>query len=189
MTFKPWHYLLLGLFGGLIIFGLLQLFFLPDTGEPIQINPSIPHSDNPDKGNELVITVHIAGEVQKPGVYTLPLGSRMEDAIAIAGGLTGNADNSIINLARPIEDGLRIFIPSLAADEESGDQADSLVNINTASLDVLMSLPEIGETKANAIIEYRQTYGFFTTPEELMQVAGIGDKIFSLIKDLITTGN
>ena len=155
-------------------------------------------------------TVHVAGAVKNPGVYNLPSSSRVIDAIEKAGGATENADLDQINLADYVSDGQKIEVPKLksgdtslnyklitdeldkigankidSTNEKSSSKSD-LVNINTADSSELQSLPGIGTTIANSIIEYRKENGNFETIEDLKKVSRIGDKTFDKLKDLIT---
>jgi competence protein ComEA len=196
MNIKPWHYGLIGFFGGLLVTAVILIITLPERGEPIALHPSSTNSfptDQSSKLSELTITVHITGEVKNPGIYTLPMGSRLNDAVTAAGGLTDLADPNLLNLASLLEDGSRKYIPSsgnkTTPDSITNEEKDgNLININSANVDELKSLPNIGETKANAIIAYRLEHGLFTNIEELMDVPGIGEAIFASIKDLVTLG-
>lgn len=147
-----------------------------------------------------VMKVHIAGEIKKPGVYEIKEGDRLEDLIKVAGGLTDEADDVNINLAQRLEDQMKIYIPN-KNDEKSLNtnnpnqtndpvtlvkgSSSGLININTASKEELMTLPNIGEKRADAIIEYRNA-SRFENIEDIKNVKGIGDKFFEALKDLIT---
>ncbi len=138
------------------------------------------------------ICVHVCGSVVSPGVYYLNEGSRVHEAVERAGGLKEDAAAEYINLAGIITDGEQIYIPS-KEDAESGSYEgktaasadDGLVNINTAAEEELMTLPGIGQTKAKAIIEYREAAGGFETKEDLMNVSGIAESSYEKIKDYI----
>lgn len=141
------------------------------------------------------VFVHVAGEVINPGVYELNEGSRVIDALQLAGGATSEADLNIINLAAFISDGQQIYVPSIEESStktinyssyimDSGNSSGK-VNINTAGLTELQSLSGIGPGKAQSIIEYRNKNGSFNTIEELLNVSGIGEKTFEKIKDKI----
>lgn len=142
------------------------------------------------------IEVYIIGRVQKPGVVAVPKESRLKDAIIAAGGLMADADSLIINLARKINDGERIYIPavgenknaSIVTTEDTGDGVENTkVNINTADADTMdKKLLGIGPSRAVKIIEYREKNGPFKTIEDLKNISGIGDKIFDGFKDDIT---
>lgn len=144
--------------------------------------------------------VHVCGQVVKPGVYELPAGSRLYEAVVLAGGLTENAAGEGLNQAEKIEDGSRIYVPSkeeyAAAGQNSPEisgevsvsgtaDADDKVNLNTATKEQLMTLSGIGEAKALAIISYRESHGSFQKIEELMQVEGIKNGVFQKVKDQI----
>jgi len=147
------------------------------------------------------VVVHVTGAVNKPGVYQLPAGARVIDGVTAAGGARPDADLSSINLARPLTDGERVYIPrrgevppAVAAppgDPASGGGAASgggsdKVNINTASVSELEELPGIGEVIAQRIVDYRTQHGPFKTVRDLLKVEGIGEKKFESIKDHVT---
>lgn len=145
------------------------------------------------------LCVFVCGQVAEPGVYELPAGSRIYQAVEEAGGMLETADETYVNQAQYLEDGQRIYIPSVeevasgqvetGGEEPSGAglsgeaDSDSRVNINTASKEELMTLSGIGEKKAEAIIQYREASGGFQTTEELMQVEGIKEGTFEKIKE------
>ena len=143
--------------------------------------------------------VHVCGEVVNPGIYELPAGSRIYEAVKAAGGFTENASEESVNLASPIEDGVQIRIYSkeeaetLAAGaapfdgfEASGEGKEPVVNLNTATKEELMTLSGIGESRAEDIIRYREENGGFQNIEDIMKVSGIKDAAFQKIKDRIT---
>ena len=152
------------------------------------------------------IIVHIAGEVKKEGIVYLKQGSRIIDAIKEAGGETKEADLSQINLAYELQDGQKVYIPNknekiteyitassgnnVIVEEnknsESTEGKENKVNINTANQSELDSLPGIGPSIAQRIIEYREENGNFQKIEDLQNVKGIGDAKFSNIKDNVT---
>ncbi len=138
--------------------------------------------------------VYVCGEVVRPAVYELPAGARICEAIAMAGGFTADAAKEMINQAEPVADGMMIRIPSSlealdaaakGTGEEAG-QADGLLNLNTATIDELMALPGIGETKARSIVAYREENGGFSAVEDIMNVEGIKEGVYRRIKDSIT---
>ena len=149
-----------------------------------------------------VIYVDVTGAVKAPGVYTLPAGSRVFEAIALAGGAREDASLENLNQAGLLQDGQQIRVyteeeaaqmvqqGSLPGAETAAGQKESQeaskVNINTAGKEELMTLTGIGETRAEAILAYRQETGGFQTPEDLMQVEGIKEKTFEKLKDQIT---
>ena len=138
------------------------------------------------------ITIHITGEVKYPGVVVLKNGARIVDAIEAAGGETEEADLNKLNLAYILNDGEKIYVPNKndmnseeILENQQGDDKQSSININTATVEELTELPGIGEATANKIIEYRKQNGKFETIEELKNVAGIGNSKFENIKDKI----
>lgn len=130
--------------------------------------------------------VYVTGCVACPGVYIMPEGSRVYDAINAAGGVTSEGDESQINLVNIIHDGERIVVPSIqeSCEEEESDHS-KMVNINRATENQLTSIPGIGPAKAKAIIAYRDKYGPFSKVEDIMKVAGIKEGTFEKIKDFI----
>lgn len=144
------------------------------------------------------IKVHIAGEINKEGVYEVNNGDRLDDLVKRAGGLTKDANSKKINLAMKLEDQMKIYIPSIYDfEDETSSTNDNLlisdkpsteiekININKASKEELMTLPNIGEKRANAIIEYRENSPFEKI-EDIKNVTGIGEKFYQSLKDLIT---
>lgn len=166
-------------------------------------------SDNAETEEKIII--HVTGAVKTPGIVKLDDGSRIEDAIEAAGGLTEDADISNVNLAYVLDDGTKIKIPSLSdgdignvedvITDESGEgiieEFDSTsssnsqnstgnININKATEAELDTLPGIGPSLASKIIEYREQNGKFSSIEDIKNVSGIGDSKFENIKDLIS---
>lgn len=143
-----------------------------------------------EEAAQSVIYVHVCGAVSAPGVVQIPAGSRAQAAVEAAGGFTGEADTAYVNLAAPIADGEQLYIPTKEeAEELRKDQAaaeSGLVNLNTADVKLLCTLPGIGESRAGDIIAYRQKHGGFTDTEEIMQVPGIKESTYNKIRDLIT---
>lgn len=156
---------------------------------------------------ENLVIIHITGSVKKPGIVKLKEGSRIEDAIEAAGGLTESADITKVNLAYVLEDGTKIKIPSISDEDLGSDKIieygsgeniiieedktstiknNQSVNINKATEIELQTLPGIGESLANKIIEYRNQNGKFLNIEDIKKVNGIGESKYSNIKDLIT---
>lgn len=142
------------------------------------------------------VVVDIKGQVVSPGVYTLPVESRIIDAIALAGGLLPNADGRVLNLASKLTDEMVIYVPevgevapvieSIPSQQEETTEGQSLVNINIADETQLMTLSGIGPSKAKAILAYRNEHGQFNTIEDLKSVTGIGDRTFENLKDFIS---
>jgi len=183
---KSWHYLGFGLIFGFLFSGILLLIMLTPTGDAFTIKP------RPTAGPYVV---HITGEVMSPGVYELQPGVRVIDLVDAAGGFTEQANQEGINLARKIFDGDHIHVPSEFETEIPEPVGESttgenfgfeFVNINIASQLELEALPGIGPAKAEEIITYRETQGWFTTIEDIMEVPGIGPVLFEGIKERIS---
>lgn len=146
---------------------------------------------------EAVICVFVCGAVNAEGVYELPERSRVIDAVEAAGGYSDDADRTYVNQAEYVYDTQRIEIPTKEEAqmlreydrnaEENGEnsQSDGRIDLNTADKQALMTLPGIGESKADRILEYRQAHGRFGSTEELMNVSGIGSGVYEKIKDYI----
>ena len=136
---------------------------------------------------EQYLYVHIVGEVVTPGMYQLPLGARLVDAVFAAGGLTELADNSSVNLARELSDGEQVFVSSVNEQSETlGTSSGGLISINRASDKELEELPGIGPALSARIIAWREANGGFKSIEDLLKVSGIGENLLSGIKDSVT---
>ena len=159
--------------------------------------------ENVNDEDEEIIVIHVTGAVNTPGIVRLEEGSRIEDAIEAAGGLTEDSDISDINLAYVLEDGVKIRIPTID-DKENGESyiiegsgdniileenteasSDTLVNINKADETELDTLPGIGPSLASKIIQYREENGNFKKIEDIKNVTGIGDTKYANLKDFI----
>lgn len=178
---------------GLLALGVLSLVSSQPRGEPISLSPP---------PTPLPLVVHVSGAVTLPGVYTLPIGSRVKDAIEAAGGLLPEADSRNLNLAALLQDGELIWIPAtpqanptaVAPNKTPNDNNDQtsipaptgLININTATQEELDTLPGIGPVKAQNIIDYRNSNGPFYTIEAIQDVNGIGPVTYENLKELIT---
>ena len=151
----------------------------------VQNTPVTESSTEPIK-----IYVHICGEVNNPGVYELAEGSRIFEAVEAAGGFTEEAAQASLNLAQVISDEEQIVILTQYEAEEKArlerELAAGIVNLNTASKEQLMTLPGIGESRAEDILRYRQESGGFQAIEEIMNVPGIKESAYLKIKDSIT---
>lgn len=197
---KNVFYSLVGVMAGFALAGLLLFIARAPAGEPIALQPA------PTKEP---IAVHVIGAVPRPGLYEFAEGARVQDAIDAAGGLLASADVDTINLAELLKDGEQLVIPykpgeepsavtgaatqnpfvlpGSATEQPSTSSSDvELININTATLEELDSLPGIGPTIAARIIEYREANGPFLTIEDILNVSGIGPATFDQIKDLIS---
>ena len=171
--------------------------------EDFRANPVLTIEEMEEEVPEVNIVVHVAGEIVNPGVYALPIGTRVVDAVAIAGGMTSNAAGNSVNLALPISDGQQIYIPTKDEVEprQIGEVKDRLVvtsvhveesieeafpiNVNTAKLNELILIPGVGEVTAKNIISCRDANGPFNSVEELTNVTGIGEAKLLKIKPYI----
>ena len=137
------------------------------------------------------LVVDVAGAVRRPGLYHLAAGTRIADAVAAAGGATGKADVTLVNLAAPLADGEQVLVPARgaaggAAGEASGAPSPTApLDLNTASADQLDALPGVGPATAQKIIDYRQTHGPFRSIDELEGVPGIGPSKLAQLKGLV----
>ena len=142
-------------------------------------------SEHEIQNAETTIFVYVCGAVAHQGVYELPVGSRLYEAVEMAGGLREDAAEAELNQAQVLEDETRIYIPTLAELKESQLNSDGKVNLNTASKEELMSLPGVGESRADSIVQYRKDMGNFQSVEDVMQVSGIKEGLFAKIKEFI----
>ena len=160
-----------------------------------------PTSSGPASASGALIFVHVLGAVRRPGLFELSAGARVMDAVAAAGGLTETADPAGTNLARKLSDGEQLYLPQLgevppgppAGSAGTGGSADGvdggpavLVNLNTATLADLDTLPRIGPAMAQRILDFRDANGPFAAVEDLRNVTGIGEKTFEGLSSLIT---
>lgn len=191
-----------------------------DTDQNRKAEPSAGSTDRTELSDasseeEKTLVVHICGAVSAPGVYELPAGSRIIDAVEAGGGFLPEADEACCNLAEEIVDGCQIYIMTKTescadgqTEKKAGIQTspdsdmqttdrnvrsnsataleNGLVNLNTADVAALMTLPGIGESRAKAIISYREQHGAFAQIEDIMKISGIKQAAFSKIKDKIT---
>lgn len=139
------------------------------------------------------VVVHVAGAVRHPGVYRLPGDARVRDAVRRAGGATGRGDPNGVNLAAPVQDGTQVLIPARApppgapgaATSSGATAATAPVNLNTATLEELQTLDNVGPATAADIVEYRTQNGGFRTVDDLDQVPGIGPKTMEALRDKV----
>lgn len=141
------------------------------------------------------LVVHVAGAVADPGVYILPEGARVLDAVAAAGGLIETAEPGSVNLARPLSDGEQLIIgeigdipseqSSAATPGAAPETAETRVNLNTADEAALDTLPRIGPALAQRIIDWREENGPFTSVDDLLAVSGFGEKMVESLRDLV----
>ena len=140
-----------------------------------------------------LITVDVKGAVKSPGIYDLPVGSRINDAVQKAGGLTDNADSKSINLAQRISDEALVYVPTKeeATSQEthstaSNSKENKKVNLNKASLEELKQVKGLGAKRAQDIIDHRESNGKFKSVDELKKVSGIGAKTIEKLKEYVT---
>ncbi len=191
-----------------------------DTDQNREAEPSAGSTDRTELSDASseeakTLVVHICGAVSAPGVYELPAGSRIIDAVEAGGGFLPEAEEACCNLAEEIVDGCQIYIMTKTescadgqTEKKAGIQTspdsdmqttdrnvrsnnapaleNGLVNLNTADVAALMTLPGIGESRAKAIISYREQHGAFAQIEDIMKISGIKQAAFSKIKDKIT---
>ncbi|CUU34654.1 competence protein ComEA [Armatimonadetes bacterium GXS] len=171
---------------------------------PLESNPEPPPAETepasaPPQDSPLV--VHVAGAVKKPGVYTLPSGSRVADAIEQAGGARADADTNALNLAEALQDGQQVYVPAKTETHAEPSPARKTasstppaparkqvrfpIDLNRASAEELEQLPGIGAVLAQRIVEYRQQVGRFQSVDELRNVRGIGPKRLEQIRPLV----
>ena len=142
-----------------------------------------------------LITVDVKGAVKSPGIYDLPVGSRVHDAVQKAGGLTEEADSKSLNLAQKVSDEALVYVPTKgeeAASQQTGSgttpstSKDKKVNLNKASLEELKQVKGLGGKRAQDIIDHREANGKFKSVDELKKVSGIGAKTIEKLKDYVT---
>jgi len=166
---------------------------------PVSSAPGAAEIATPDARPGTQAYVHVLGAVADPGIYRVPEGSRVFDALAAAGGATTQADLAAVNLARPIADGEQLYVPAIgeppppiaagsgpAVPASGGAAGPGPVRLNTADAAQLESLPEVGPALAQRIIDWRAAHGGFSSVEELADVAGIGEKTLAALRDLVT---
>jgi competence protein ComEA len=186
-TLKSILYLASGILFGLFVAALVWVVARAPSGEAVILRPA---------PTEKPVIVYITGAFPRPGVYALPQNARVQDAISAAGGFLAEAEKSQINLAALLEDGEKLDIPYIEGASpvlgtpvpEVVTSTTELVNINTASIDELDTLPGVGPTTAQAIIDYREENGPFINTEDIINVPGIGPVSYERMQDRITVG-
>jgi competence protein ComEA len=157
---------------------------------PLGAVVSVPPTATPSAG----VVVHVTGAVRRPGLVDLPGGSRVDDAVAAAGGATRRADLASVNLARLLVDGEQIVVlrkgetaPAGASGPSTGGTASpgQPVDLNLATLEQLDGLPGVGPVLAQRIIDYRTAHGRFSSVDELTEVSGIGERTLADLKPLV----
>jgi competence protein ComEA len=138
-----------------------------------------------------LLVIDVAGAVRNPGLYRLRSGSRIDDAIALAGGATAKAQLDTVNLAAPVADGEQIVVPgrgvavAAASASAAGSSPSAPLDLNSATLEELENLPGIGPVTAQKILDYRQQHGAFHSVAELQGVPGIGPAHMAQLKGLV----
>lgn len=170
-----------------------------DPAPPPGAGPAEPGAPGPPGGPGGVL-VQVAGEVRRPGVYTVPAGARVHEAVEQAGGLTRRADQAGVNLVAKVADGQQVIVPRRgaaagvagggaagpAAPAGAGGAAGPKVSLGSATPEQLDGIDGIGPTLARRIVEYRQRNGGFSSVDELRQVDGIGEKRFESLREAVT---
>jgi len=193
--------------GHIILFSVLSLvvggvvaYFIPhpQPSAPIVVLTPPPTSTPSPTPTPAPIRVYVSGAVRQPAVYHLSPGSIVQDALDAAGGPAVDADLDRINLALELQDQQQVYVPRLGeanplplvsgGEGDDGGAVGALININTAAAAELETLPRIGPTMAQRIVEYRQTNGPFETIEDIQNVSGIGPATFEELRELITVG-
>lgn len=168
-----------------------------ETAASEQVAIEETETETDTKESDSLCYVYVCGAVEQPGVYLLQSGGRVYEAITLAGGLTEDAAGNALNQAEPVSDGQMIQVPTKeeVAFSDAGESAqepdrmqaeDGKININTASAEMLMTLPGVGQSKAESIIAYREEKGTFSSIEAIKNVNGIKDGVYNQIKDKIT---
>ena len=181
-------------------FLLKPLAQTPDKKSNLQTEVTTVSKDEKEDKNQKeevveqdLITVDVKGAVKSPGIYDLPVGSRINDAVQKAGGLTDNADSKSINLAQRISDEALVYVPTKeeATSQEAHSNASNTkenkkVNLNKASLEELKQVKGLGAKRAQDIIDHRESNGKFKSVDELKKVSGIGAKTIEKLKEYVT---
>lgn len=182
------------LLGGCQDAGSGELILIGDAAEEENQDTAAADAPVETESGPVSVRVYVCGAVARPGVVEIPEESRVEDALAAAGGLLPEAAVQAVNLADWVRDGQMIYFPTA---EETGQvwepsqggsllEGEQAVNINTADMALLCTLPGIGESRAADIIAYREAHGGFQSREELMQVSGIKAGVYEKLRDKIT---
>ena len=177
-----------------VVLVMAYLFFHRSPNAAIEIHPPPPTPTIRPTATLSPLSVYVTGAVNRPGVVQVLPGARVKDAVAAAGGASADADLGRYNLAAPLFDGQHLQVPitgeALHPIELNGDGAmpPQPVNINTATVDELITLPGVGPATAEQIVTHRQEYGLFTHIEEIMDVPGVAESKFDGFKEMITVG-
>ena len=156
-----------------------------DEAEILSLEEAVVEDVELEEEQPETIFVYVCGAVVNEGVYELPAGSRRYEAIELAGGFTEIAATTEVNQAAVLTDEETIYVPNYSEAVQTDAKEDGKVNVNTATEEELMTLPGVGESKAKAIVSYREENGGFKTVEEIMEISGIKEGLFNKIKDYI----
>jgi competence protein ComEA len=183
-----------------LVLAAVLLLVLVLAGRQLRRAPAVPEarplqaasaSARADTG---VLVVHVVGAVRRPGLYRLPIGSRIADAVERAGGPTRRADTELVNLAAPVADGVQVVVPrrtvvqppgAVPGGGDTGGSPTGPVHLNTATLADLDALPGVGPVTAQKILAYRQEHGAFSSVDELDAVPGIGPARLEQLRELV----
>jgi competence protein ComEA len=170
------------------VIAVLVAAFAPHGSSQTAAPSAVVHTAAPTANDAPTAFVHVVGEVLRPGLYQLPAGDRVIDAVSAAGGFTAKADQALLNLAQVITDGEQIVVSKKGAVSVApGATSTGKVNLNTADLTALETLDGIGPALGQRILDYRKAHGSFASVNDLRNVSGIGDKKFAAIKASVTT--
>lgn len=166
---------------------------------PIYFQPAPPTATPMPTSTPEPVTIFINGEVEEPGIYTLPYDAMVQDALRMAGGFTAEAFEDVVNLAQPLVDGMQVYVPALNDDAavavplistppvaNQDGALGGLIDLNVATKAELETLPGVGPSTAQKILDYREDNGPFSSIEEVMDVAGIGPAKFEQMAEFIT---
>jgi competence protein ComEA len=185
---KGWFFIFSGIL--LVVFLIVTKDdTLPEQEQALNVFPEDSNTDAEPAAAEAQpgkAVIDVKGEIVKPGVYEMDAEARVNDVIELAGGFTKEADQTFVNLAAKVQDEMVIHVPGKGDSGEIGGSAaeeNGKVKVNYAEQEELETLSGIGPSKAEAIISYREEHGFFQTPEDLLQVSGIGEKTLEAFYD------
>jgi competence protein ComEA len=183
------------LFGGAVAVAVLLVLGVRHLGGGAASAPVVAPVRAPAKPEAAakLLVIDVAGAVRRPGLYRLRSGSRIDDAIAAAGGATGKAQLDTVNLAAPVADGEQVVVPgrgataggAAASPPAGGSSPSAPLDLNSATLEQLEALPGIGPVTAQKILDYRQQHGAFHSVDELQGVPGIGPAHMAQLKGLV----
>lgn len=183
------------------VIGISVILFLvfqhKNSADP---NPEMTPVPEPETGKEAtedtavedsVMVVDVKGAIKKPGIYEVPADARVNDVIEMAGGFMKQADQSMVNLAQKVQDEMVIAIPKKGESPNNPDavanttDTQGKVNLNKAEQAEIETLPGIGPSKAQAIIDYREENGLFQNMDDLLEISGIGEKTLENLEDYV----